>query len=186
MAGKTAQDREAAMVINEMEGVRVTAQVQLSGVAFALETTVYSGEEDAINGMADRFAKIMGRQKAKVDLSEKLVALEVNRQMRADLGAERDKALTDLADEKVRQLAALQASWMASNKRTEFRLTDAQRQQMDSQFGELRIAGIKRQYEERKAQLEQDAPIIQKQVDRLRAIVAGYDPEEEPLQEAAE
>lgn len=185
---QTQQDRDAeAMAINEMTGVRVTAQVQLQGVAYALETTVFSDEEAAINGMADRFARIMGRQKSKLDLAEKLVALEVNRQMLADLEGERDKALTDLADERVRQLAALQAAWNASPRRTEFRLTDAQRQQMDSQFGELRIAAIRKQYEDRKSQLEQDTPIIERQIARLRMVIAGVDlTEEEPLPLAAE
>lgn len=167
-------------------GMGLTAQGDVGGIMFALEQHIdATADERDINEIADRMRRVFARQKAQVDLGEKLLAVQIARQVIADHPEKKMRELKTLAEEKARLRASFSVAHEGSGRRTEFRLTAPQQKALDSFDERLESAGLRIDAE--KARMEADLPLIEKQIDRLRAIIDGRDPDaEEPLALAAE
>ena len=167
-------------------GMGLTAQGDVGGVMFALEQHIdATADERDINEIADRMRRVLARQKAQVDLGEKLLALQIARQVIADHPEKKLRELRALADEKIRLNASYQIDYERSGKRSAMRLTTSQQKALDSFDERLESASLRIDGE--KARMEADLPLIEKQIERLRAIIDGRDPDaEEPLAMAAE
>lgn len=158
-------------------GMGLTAQGDIGGIVFAFEQHIdATADEREINEIADRMRRVFARQKAQIDLGEKLLARQIALQVIEDHPEKKTRELRALADEKIRLRASFSAAHEGSNRRTEFRLTAPQQKALDSFDERLESAGLRIDAE--KARMEADLPLIEKQIARLRAIIDGRDPDE--------
>lgn len=166
-----------------LTAIQVSGQVDGFTVSFGEEISP-DADEDYLNERLDLFGKLIGRQKARSELVEKIVALEANREMLERLPHDQEAALKKLQRDKEAYILGLQAKHAMSNKRTEWRPSGVDQTNIDK-YDNARGPTIQ-QFEERKADLLRDRPMIELQIKRLRAIVNGADVIDEPLAEAAE
>lgn len=167
-------------------GMGITAQGDIGGVMFAFEQHIdATADEHDINEIADRMRRVLARQKAQTDLGEKLLALQIAKERIADAPGRIEREQKALGIEKARQRAQFENEQATGKRSNVFRLSLAQEKALKS-FDD-RIESVALRCESEKAQMEADLPLIEKQIARLRAIIAGQDPDaEEPLALAAE
>ncbi len=171
--------------------VGVTIQSDIGGATMAFEqlfdATIDAGDFDQ---QLDFLTARIGRARARVQLGEKLLAREIAQDMLDNWQRDRETALKAKGDERVRLLASFRATHEAFNKRGEFKPNANQTQAIQNL--DQNIETTKTQFDERKQKLEQDVRLVDKQIARLRALIAGRDPVDEPeaevvpLAEAAE
>lgn len=169
-----------------MSGMGLVVQGSIGGLQIALEEHIdATADVEFVNERLDFMARAIGRQKAKSDLVEKIVALQANREMVVDIPNRRDAALRKNAADKAAHYAGLQARWQLSGKRTEYQPSRVDETNL-KKFDDNEPLIVKR-FEEERDMLLKDQPLIEVQIRRLRAIVDGADPTKgEPLSEAAE
>lgn len=170
--------------------VGVTMQADIGGATVAFEQLIDATvDREDFDSQLDFLAARLGRQRARSQLAEKLLAREIAQDMLDNWENDRDTALKAKATERAQTISSWQATHAAFNKRGEFRM-NAQQQQAIANLDQ-NIETTRTQYDERKQKLQQDVRLVDKQIARLRALIAGHDPvdediEEEPLREAAE
>lgn len=165
----------------------ITIQQDIGGATVAFERMVDATiDRDDLNEVLDFEMAAINRQRARVTLSEKLLAREIAMDMLESWEDDRDRALKAKATEHAQLQASFQAANAVSTRRAGG-ITDQQRQRLaDSQAN---IETTRTQFDDRKAKLEQDVRLVDKQIRRLRDLIAGRDPvdeTEEPLPLAAE
>lgn len=153
--------------------IEIVVQGEIGGATIALTGTSW-GDEAQINAHLDMMALAIGRQKSKADLAEKLLAAEINAKMLADWPEQRIEALRMRAEDRARMVAAEAAKHEASGRRGEYRMSTSLRGTLD-EF-DKQTAQEERKWDKKKLDLEQDAQLIEVQISRLRAIIAGRDP----------
>ena len=163
----------------------VQVEGQVAGFRIALGEEISPDADEAyLNERLDLFGKLIGRQKARSDLVEKIVALQSNREQMEQLPRDREAALLKNQRDKEAYLMGLQAKHAVSGKRAEFRLSASEQVNLDA-YETARIK-IVQEFDKHQANLEFDLPRIEHHIRSLRAIVNGADIIEEPLAEAAE
>lgn len=175
---------------SERKTIDITLQADVGGATLAIELSLDPAtSSQAFDDRLDFASARLGRQRARHELSEKLLAREIAQDMLDNWESDRDTALKAKATERAQTISSWQATHAAFNKRGEFRM-NAQQQQAIANLDQ-NIETTRMQYDERKQKLQQDVRLVDKQIARLRALIAGHDPvdediEEEPLREAAE
>lgn len=155
----------------------IVVQADIGGglnVAFTIPT--YEFTSDDIDQSLDLATKAIARQKAKLDLAQQLLALQVNEKMLSSLPDQLAEEVKGRAEERMRMRSQYESEHFAKGRRGEFKMTAAQA---------ASIADFDKQTEMRreradgkKRELQGDRPIIEAQISRLRAIIAGRDPTE--------
>ena len=168
-----------------MSGMGISMRGVVGGVEIAFEEHVdATADADFVNERVDFLSTAIGRFKAKTDLVEKLIALQANAEMLAQIPQEQEAALKKLERDKAAHLLGLQAAFQARGKRGDFQLSATE--ETNLQKYDAQREPIIRGFADRKADLDRDRPVIEQQIRRLRAIIDGADPTEEPLSQAAE
>ena len=153
----------------------IVVQADIGGglnVAFTIPTGSF--RSDDLDQSLDIATKAIARQKAKLDLAQQLLALQVNEKMLSSLPAELAEEVKSRAEERMRMRAQYESEHYASQKHGQFKMTKAQEasiQQFDKQTEQRRERA-----DGKKRELQGDRPIIEAQISRLRAIIAGRDP----------
>lgn len=149
-----------------LSGVALTVQCEITrGVTIAFQDELGRPRTRAEIDMGlDLIMDVVGRQKAKIDLSEKLMALAIARE-----------EIKKQGDERVRLAASYRAAHDVSGRRSAFKLNEPQQRALD-QCDSVIQAMVK------------DIPRIEGSIRRLRALIAGEDVPEEAVAfaEAAE
>lgn len=136
-----------------------------------------------IDETLDRTTRAIARQKAKLDLAQQLLALQANEKMLEMLPQRAESETKARAEERMRMRSQYESEHFARGRRGEFKMTAAQTgslEQFDKQSEQMRDRLAKERRD-----LERDRPIIEAQISRLRAIIAGRDPTEYVIQEGA-
>lgn len=134
------------------------------------------GAVDEINDTLDLWAKAIGRQRAKITLSEKLVDLLASQKAQASLPERENAAMVERTAERLKLIGRFQIEHNASGRRADFKLTPAHHRalaEFDADTEKLR----KKFNDERQAHALQQ-PVLEAQIARLRAVIAGRDPTE--------
>ena len=153
--------------------IEIVVQGEIGGATIAL--TGLSAETKAmIDAQLDMMTLAIGRQKSKADLAEKLLAAEINAKMLADLPEKHRNLMRVRAEDRAKMVAAEAAKHEASGRRGDYRMSTSLRSTLDEFDKQTLIEEHKRELKE--AELRQDAQLIEAQISRLRAIIAGRDP----------
>lgn len=175
---------EPAMISPE-----IVVQADIGGMTIAF-TTQARGDAATINAHLDLFAKAISRQRAQAELIEALVDVRAIREALA-LSPERERAtMKGRTDERVRMIAAFEASHNARGARSAFGLNAAQRQGLQNFDAETEQKRAEFASDRENAAAELPRHIAR--VARQRAIIAGADRADvieddgEPLAIAAE
>lgn len=161
----------------------IVIQADLGGLSIAFTDPAKGTDEASLNERLDLYTKVIGRQRAKFTLSEKLVDLLAARKALAALPEQEREVLKSRAEERARQHAAMAAAHDVAGKRGEFMPNLAQRNQLSAFDAET--AAEREKLQKQRQTLERDIPIIEAQISRLRAVIAGGDPID-PLVEESE
>jgi hypothetical protein len=158
----------------------IVIQADLGGLSIAF-TEQLSGTvaEDVVNQQLDRFTKAIGRQRSKFTLSEKLVDLLATKKTLETHDQRLAEELKKKAEERMRINMAFRQPEGRRLERPKTKAQLAAEQQNDEE-----TAQIRRDYAEKRKTLEDNIPILEAQISRLRAVIAGRDPTEALEQEA--
>lgn len=135
----------------------------------AIDSTAHT---DDLNELMDRISAVADRERWKADLSERLDALRVAEAQPAMM----DKEIERLQREKAAAHAGMQAAHSISRKRLPFQMTDKQNQDLAKFDAAIENAKLN------KKNFARDLPIIQWEIDCLRARIAGAKEPEKPEQ----
>lgn len=155
--------------------VEIVVQGEIGGATIALTGSASEGA-GPINERLDLMTKALGRQKSRGDLAEKLLALEINAKMLAGWEERFGGAMRARAEDRARLVAAYRAQHEASGKRMDYKPNTAQKQGLDN--FDKQTETEKGRLEKERQDYQRDRPIIESQISRLRAIIAGRDPTE--------
>ena len=165
-------------------GLNIGFQADIGGLNLMIEQTVDADSSPAeIDRRLDIMATALGRQRAKLQLAEKMLAVQLAEEMLSSLPEEKQIKQRGMLDERVRLIASFRAAHQVSGKRGEYRETPSERQQIANL--DANLATLDSQFAARKADLERDIRLVGGQIARLRALVDGED-EKEALLLAAE
>lgn len=160
----------------------IVIQADLGGmsIAFTEQVSGTAGEGE-VNLQLDRFTKAIGRQRSKFALSEKLVDLLAVKKTLATHEERLHEALRQKAEERMRINSAFR---MPEGRRLDRPKTKAQL--AAEQQNEEEVAQIRQKFADDKEGMSRQIPLLEAQIARLRAVIAGRDPtealEEERLQ----
>jgi hypothetical protein len=150
----------------------ITIQADLGGLSIAfVEQLSGAVAEETVNAQLDRFTKAIGRQRSKFALSEKLVDLLAVRKTLETHEERLQEALRQKAEERMRINAAFR---QPEGRRLERPKTKAQL--AAEQQNEEETAQIREKFANDKEGMERQIPILEAQITRLRAVIAGGDP----------
>lgn len=158
--------------------IQVSADIGGVQISFAKVDATLGGEPivEHINDTLDTWSRAIGRQRAKVTLTEKLVDLLASQKAMASLPEREKAALAERQTEKDRLVAKFMIEHNASGRRGEFKLSPQHRRALD-EF-DLESQKLRKKFtDEREAHALQQ-PVIEAQIARLRAVIAGRDPTE--------
>lgn len=158
-----------------MPEVVIQASVGETQIAF---TEIVKDDLEAINDRLDRYNRAIGRQRAKVELAQKLGEIEASNALLNSWEERRSAAM----QVRIESRAALVARWQAEHEHrqaggrraSEFRVSTQQRAALDQHDKETRDEQDK--FDREKASVERNRPIIEAQISRMRAVIAGRDP----------
>lgn len=154
----------------------IVVQAELGGLSIAFTESETDGRD--ANAILDDATKAIGRQRAKQTLTEKLVDMLACDKALASLPQREAEAIRARADEGAR----LRASFAAANtlrprRRVEgVEFTEQQAATLTS--FEAETEQVRKKFSEEKQGLELNRPILEAQIARLRAVIAGRDPTE--------
>lgn len=141
----------------------IVVQADLGGMQIAFTGTV-GANEATINEQLDSCLKAIGRQRAKITLTEKLVdLLAVRKSIETQPDREREM-LRERAVSRARMVASLGD-----------RANGARGRQAGEQF-DTDTDKERKKFSDEKQGLEMQVPILEAQITRLRAVIAGGDP----------
>jgi hypothetical protein len=155
----------------------IVIQADLGGLSIALTENMSdspSAMERALNEHLDRFTKAIGRQRSRFALSEKLVDLLATRKTLETHDQRLQEELKKKAEDRMRINAAYaRAEDGRRLERPKSKQQLAAEQQNDEEIAQLRL-----DYAGKKKTLEDNIPVLEAQISRLRAVIAGRDPTE--------
>lgn len=155
----------------------IVVQADVGGITIAFTDPVDS-YDDTTDEILDRRLKSIGRQKAKLDLAEKLLAMQAREMMMAQLPDQEARVLKNRAAARI----AMREGWRAEDearpgpRRREFREGPTHLKNL-AEFDQ-ETERVKANFEGKRKELEDDGPQIEAQISRLRAVIAGRDPTE--------
>lgn len=161
----------------------IVIQADLGGISIAI-TEQSPPDIDAQNDILDRVWKVIGRQKARLELSEKILARAACEKMLALLPEQELSMVKGRIEDRARLVLSWEQQYAASGKRGDFRPNDSHRKALES--FDAQTESEREKFRKQKASLETDGPMIEAQISRLRAIIAGRDPTEYVPEDAKE
>lgn len=153
----------------------IVVQCDIGGMTIAFTELVSGADEAKINDRLDLFARTIGRQRARITLTEKLVDLLANEKATASLPERKREHAKARAAERARIVASWEAQHQVSSKRVvDFKMSDQQRKAL-LEFDQQSESDLRKLDAEAEA-LALQRPLLDAQIARLRAVIAGGDP----------
>ena len=142
------------------------------------------GNASESDAWLDQVTKSIGRQRAKLTLAEKLVDLLANEKTLATIDEREQAALRSRAEEKVRLRLKWEAEHHAQGRRVDFAPNRQQKLALD-QF-DIETQKVRDKFNAEREQKARDIPVLDAQIARLRAVIAGGDPTDPLIPELAQ
>lgn len=148
---------------NQLPG-EVTVQCNIDqGLTIAWQDTVGRPRtKDELDEQLDLFMAVVGRQRAKLDLSKAMASLAIE-----------ENLIKEHGERRVQLHASYQMQHQVSNRRGEFKLTDQQRKALEQCDAEI-------------ANVAKSMVMTKANIARLKALIAGEELPEPALAEAAD
>jgi len=150
----------------------------------AYDTDQQIGDAAESDAWLDQVTKSIGRQRAKLTLAEKLVDLLANEKTLATIDEREQAALRSRAEEKVRLRLKWEAEHHAQGRRVDFAPNRQQKLALD-QF-DIETQKVRDKFNAEREQKARDIPVLDAQIARLRAVIAGGDPTDPLIPELAQ
>lgn len=157
-----------------MSESEIVVQADLGGMNIAFSGKVEDG--GSLDERLDVFTKSLGRQRAKISLAEKLVDHLAHQKALASLPDREREMLRNRAEERARIIAQYQAQHSAGNRRGEYKPSQPQQQALNTH--DIETQAERKKYSDEKQAHDLTLPIVEAQIARLRAVIAGRDPTE--------
>jgi hypothetical protein len=162
----------------------IVIQCDLDGMTIAFTELLTGADEAKVNDRLDLYTRVVGRQRAIIGLTNKLVDLLALQKTVATYDERRIEYARNRAGEKIRMRAEMEANHQMSRKRVSDFEPSMQQQQQLKNFDLSTEAGLHKMEADQQQYLR-DIDMAEAQVERLRARIAGGDPLE-PLEEESD
>lgn len=175
-------------LVSDKTMLDITIQGDIGGQSIAFEDHVsVDASEDDLNHRVDLLTRVFNRQIARNDLRQKMLDLDMARQVLAALPEEKQQTIRNRAEDRARLVASFHASHEAAGRRSDFKMTTQQKTALQGHDDATKSEIAKA--DEKPAKTERGIAFLEGEIARLRGIIAGADPlsdKGEPLAVAAE